>query len=431
MKELTEPLLPDTHHASVEKTADKKSVTLIRFVTVGTITLATFLLFIIILASQLPSQQTMGRTTVGSQELFTRREGWVRTIYGEYRLLHHQCGEGCDFDQAAAACEDQGGHLPFIQSDEEDEEIQKILSATGRPAWVGLISKYRRGSWQLYRTEDAATYFNFAQDDTEDDDARCVIIGGGDGEGKWRRTDCDRRKVTSLGAIGVMCQRLPAAAADGMDRRVMMGKSACDDAEKGIDRDLKNMKRETECDSKHNIEDRIVTLKEGKETSKEHCDDIHEKYVPNHICMDKAVNYSGFGLIPTHGPHRPNWASFGEYSFLPMERWEHNLEHGCVVMLYHPCMHKDQVMRMKSVLSGCLRKHIITPSRLPSLQRPVILLAWGCYLELEFNDLDRVRLFITTHGLGGPEGNYTKDGLYTHLQVAKADKTQGEDRVHC
>ena len=86
---------------------------------------------------------------------------------------------------------------------------------------------------------------------------------------------------------------------------------------------------------------------------------------------------------------------------------------------------------MKSVLSGCLRKHIITPSRLPSLKRPVILLAWGCYLELEFNDLDRVRLFITTHGLAGPEGNYTKDGLYTHLQLAKADKTQGEDRVHC
>ena len=43
---------------------------------------------------------------------------------------------------------------------------------------------------------------------------------------------------------------MSAAAVDGLDRRVMMGKSACDDAEKGIGRDLKNMKRETECDSK-------------------------------------------------------------------------------------------------------------------------------------------------------------------------------------
>ena len=86
-----------------------------------------------------------------------------------------------------------------------------------------------------------------------------------------------------------------------------------------------------------------MKLKEGPETMEEHCDDIHEKYVPNHICMNQAVNYSGFGAIPTHGPHRPNWASFGEYSYLPIERWQHNLEHGCVVMLYHPCMHKDQV----------------------------------------------------------------------------------------
>ena len=34
---------------------------------------------------------------------------------------------------------------------------------------------------------------------------------------------------------------------DVMGKRVMMGKSACDDAVKGIEKDLKNMKRDTEC----------------------------------------------------------------------------------------------------------------------------------------------------------------------------------------
>ena len=34
---------------------------------------------------------------------------------------------------------------------------------------------------------------------------------------------------------------------EGMGKRVMMGKSACDDAVKGIEKDLKNMKRDTEC----------------------------------------------------------------------------------------------------------------------------------------------------------------------------------------
>ena len=43
---------------------------------------------------------------------------------------------------------------------------------------------------------------------------------------------------------------MSAAAVAGLDRRVMMGKSACDDAEKGIERDLKNMKKDTECEPK-------------------------------------------------------------------------------------------------------------------------------------------------------------------------------------
>ena len=190
----------------------------------------------------------------------------------------------------------------------------------------------------------------------------------------------------------------------------------------------------------------------------EHCDDIHEKYVPNHICINQAVDYSGFGRIPTHGPHRPNWASFGEYrycsqvfrgefmslgfSYLPMERWQHNLEHGCIVLLYHPCLDQHevgtiihysltpppQVTTVKRVLSGCLRKHIITPSRLPTLSRPVILIAWGFYLEFQFKDLSRMKSFISTHALGGPEGNYSKDGLYTHLQMVKAEIPAGSDK---
>ena len=36
----------------------------------------------------------------------------------------------------------------------------------------------------------------------------------------------------------------------GVNRRIMMGKSACDDAEKDIEKDLKNMMRDTNCDKK-------------------------------------------------------------------------------------------------------------------------------------------------------------------------------------
>ena len=122
-----------------------------------------------------------------------------------------------------------------------------------------------------------------------------------------------------------------------------MGKSKCDDGEKDIQRDLTSMKKESNCKIWSKYGAKPLKLKEGTETNKEICEEVHEKYTPNHICMTAAVNYTGFGRIPTHGPHRPNWASFGEYSYCPPERYQHNLEHGCVIMLYHPCLDKQQV----------------------------------------------------------------------------------------
>ena len=35
------------------------------------------------------------------------------------------------------------------------------------------------------------------------------MLIAGDEEGKWRRTDCKKKKIGSKGSIGVVCQRLP------------------------------------------------------------------------------------------------------------------------------------------------------------------------------------------------------------------------------
>jgi len=422
MSDLTDPLLPDTIQNN--QNINKHNVSLGKFLSVALLTFTLFLLFIIILAAQLPPENTMARTTVGADQ----GTGWFRTIYGEYRVFTQQCQDGCDFDTAVAICEAENSHLPYIMSQEENDEIKNLLTGTPISAWVGLHSKFRKESWQLHNTEEAATYFNFAGDDNDNDsDARCATIDE-DNEGKWRRTGCMDTKGRNKGSIGVVCQRLPASMT-GVDKRVMMGKSACDDGQKGIEKDLKNMEYDTSCDKKFDAQDRKVFLKEGRETNKKFCEEVHEKYVPNHICMKDNVSYTGFGAIPTHGPHRPNWASFGEYSYCPPERYQHNIEHGCIIMLYHPCMDQNQVSIIKKLVSSCLRKHIITPSRLPSLQNPVILVAWGCYQELQFLDLDTVKQFVTQQGLKGPEGNYTKDGLYTHLQVAKA--AGEENKILC
>ena len=54
--------------------------------------------------------------------------------------------------------------------------------------------------------------------------------------------------------------------------------------------------------------------------------------------------------------------------YLPPERWQHNLEHGVVVLLYHPCLNvdrrgKQQLARLIHTVRGCIRKHVVTPSR--------------------------------------------------------------------
>ena len=47
-------------------------------------------------------------------------------------------------------------------------------------------------------------------------------------------------------------------------------------------------------------------------------------------------------------------------SYVPPQRWLHNIEHGAVIMLYHPCAHPAMVNRLKRLVKGCIRKHIIS-----------------------------------------------------------------------
>ncbi|PRD36543.1 UNVERIFIED_CONTAM: hypothetical protein NCL1_08408 [Trichonephila clavipes] len=53
--------------------------------------------------------------------------------------------------------------------------------------------------------------------------------------------------------------------------------------------------------------------------------------------------------IPENGNHRPLWPVYGEYIFVPPQRWLHNLEHGAVVMLYHPCAEPREVEKLKKL----------------------------------------------------------------------------------
>lgn len=159
--------------------------------------------------------------------------------------------------------------------------------------------------------------------------------------------------------------------------------------------------------------------------SKQSCDTVPADYRPRHYCMNYRIKYDSY--LPTHEGHRPLWPVFGEYEYVPPQRWLHNVEHGAIIMLYHPCTHPYYVTQLRSIVTGCIRKHIITPYKHLSPERPLALVAWGCRYEMSTIDREEVVAFIKEKALNGPEALLAKEGQYTHLLVKTAVPPAGSD----
>uniref|UniRef100_A0A1Y1LUY2 DUF3105 domain-containing protein n=1 Tax=Photinus pyralis TaxID=7054 RepID=A0A1Y1LUY2_PHOPY len=144
---------------------------------------------------------------------------------------------------------------------------------------------------------------------------------------------------------------------------------------------------------------------------------IPKEYAAMHECMNTTITYNY--PIPTFGPHRPLWPKYGEYLFVPVQRWLHNLEHGAIVMLYHPCANVRETEYLKEIVKNCLYRHIITPYTLLTMDRPLALLAWGHSLEMSKVDTATVINFIRRRALQGPE-RISRDGDYDHKLVNPA-----------
>lgn len=123
--------------------------------------------------------------------------------------------------------------------------------------------------------------------------------------------------------------------------------------------------------------------------------------------------------IPTIGPHRPLWARYGEYKFLPTQRWLHNVEHGAIVGLYHPCADPEQVDQLRRIIKKCLFRHIITPYLNLTQERPIALVGWSASLEMSNFDFDLCKNFIKFYARTGPERVF-RDGQYNQLLIDKA-----------
>ena len=126
--------------------------------------------------------------------------------------------------------------------------------------------------------------------------------------------------------------------------------------------------------------------------------------------------------LPSAGSHRPQWAKWGEYTYLPPQRWLHNLEHGGITFLYHPCSDQSIINDLKALIDdipddddGAFR-WILTPSA--RLRTPLAIVAWEWKYEAECIDQEIAKDFIQRQYRQAPE-DVARDGAYTEGWVGR------------
>eukprot|EP00494_Astrolonche_serrata_P034505 UN34774 len=82
-------------------------------------------------------------------------------------------------------------------------------------------------------------------------------------------------------------------------------------------------------------------------------------YSQFHSCVHHPLfyfnNYNtspGAVVPPLIGRHRERWPKWGEYEFLPQQRWLHSAEHGAIVFLYNSCISEESLCQLRQYISS-------------------------------------------------------------------------------
>lgn len=134
-----------------------------------------------------------------------------------------------------------------------------------------------------------------------------------------------------------------------------------------------------------------------------------------HIDLPTPITYTD--APPSSGGHRPNWAKWGEFSYLPKQRWLHNLEHGGVAFLYNPCTPKATVEAWRALAKAQLPddggpfRWVLTPY--PDLPAAIALVAWGHLYMAQCVQPTEVDAFLKANYRKAPEDSGSPGGYDT------------------
>lgn len=177
----------------------------------------------------------------------------------------------------------------------------------------------------------------------------------------------------------------------------------CDNAKDFINVDWNNSEEDYTCNSGAIVPEFKVKITETV--------DPHEES-PVHVCLPDPINYKE--AIPTSGSHRPLWPKYGEYLYLPPQRWVHSLEHGAAVFLYHPCVNEKELAYFKEIAFKCLKKIIITPYKNVPVEQPFVVVTYRAKLMMNKVQRDAIEKFIQENvWQRSQEKHVWKDGMFT------------------
>ncbi|MCA9560945.1 MAG: DUF3105 domain-containing protein [Myxococcales bacterium] len=139
-----------------------------------------------------------------------------------------------------------------------------------------------------------------------------------------------------------------------------------------------------------------------------------------HIADDQPLSYDE--RPPSSGDHRGQWARWGEYDYLPPQRWLHNLEHGGAALLYHPCAPAETVDALRAYADGRPDdeggpfRYVLTPY--PDLPTTVAVVTWTWRWQAECVRPDEMDDFLDQTYRTAPE-DIGSDGSYDTGWIAR------------
>lgn len=161
--------------------------------------------------------------------------------------------------------------------------------------------------------------------------------------------------------------------------------------------------------------------------------DVSSMLIPQrHVCIQHPLFFDNLNtgspvVPPALGRHRERWAKWGEYDYLPPQRWMHNNEHGSVIFLYNQCLGEAMLCNLRRYIQkwqdrlGSIKwdekrtdgfRFILTPFK--DLNVPISIVMWGhVYSSKCFNEHD-MDYFIEKWYRNGFE-DWPPSGAYDHL----------------